>query len=126
MEKADFLTRVVAIIIDAILIAVAGAVLRIVPVLGALAAFVLPWAYYVYCWTHDSPFGVQGQTLGKKVMKIKVLMDDGSGLTLQQALMRCLGYFVTGLTLGLGCLLALGASRKALHDMVAGTQVVKA
>jgi uncharacterized RDD family membrane protein YckC len=122
---ADFMTRAVAIIIDAVVLAVAARIIGIIPVLGALAGMVLPWAYYVYCWSCANPIGMKGQTLGKKAMKIRVVMDDGSDLTVQQAVIRCVGYLVTGLTLGLGCLLALRADRKALHDIIAGTKVVR-
>ncbi|MBI5624328.1 MAG: RDD family protein [Elusimicrobia bacterium] len=125
MTKADFGTRAAALIIDGVLLSVASFLIGMIPLLGLIIGIVLPWAYCAYCWTQDTPFGVRGQTLGKKVMKIKVVMDDGSGLTMPQALMRCLGYFVTGLTFWLGSLLALREDRKALHDLIAGTQVVK-
>lgn len=124
-EQADFMTRAIAIIIDAVILAVVTRVIAIVPILGALAGLVLPWVYYVYCWSYDNPIGLRGQTVGKKAMKIRVVMDDGSNLTLQQAVIRCVGYLATGLTLGLGCLLALRPDRKALHDIIAGTKVVK-
>ena len=98
-ELADFVTRAIAIIIDAVVLGVVMAVLGIVPVLGRLVGLILPWVYYIYCWSYDNPIGLKGQTLGKKVMNIKVVMDNGSDLTTQQAVVRCVGYLVTGLTL---------------------------
>ena len=124
-ELADFVTRAIAIIIDAVVLGVVMAVLGIVPVLGRIVGLALPWVYYIYCWSYDNPIGLKGQTLGKKVMNIKVVMDNGSDLTTQQAVVRCVGYLVTGITLGLGCLLALRPDRKALHDMIASTKVIK-
>jgi uncharacterized RDD family membrane protein YckC len=125
-DLAGFMTRAIAIIIDAVVLAVAARIIGIIPVLGALVGLVLPWAYYIYCWSCANPIGMKGQTLGKKIMKIRVVMDDGADLTIQQAVIRCVGYLVTGLTLGLGCLLALRSNRKALQDIIAGTKVVKA
>lgn len=124
-ESANFMTRAIAIIIDAVVLAVAGRILGFIPILGLIVGLVLPWIYYVYCWSYENPIGLKGQTLGKKLMKIKVVMDNGADLTIQQALIRCLGYLVTGLTLGLGSLLALRPDHKALHDLIAGTKVIK-
>ena len=124
-ELADFVTRAIAIIIDAVVLGVVMAVLGIVPILGRIVGLALPWVYYIYCWSYDNPIGLKGQTLGKKVMNIKVVMDNGADLTVQEAVVRCVGYLVTGITLGLGCLLALRPDRKALHDMIASTKVIK-
>lgn len=125
VELADFGQRAIAIIIDAVILIVVTSILSIVPVLGTLVGIVLPWAYYIYCWAYENPIGLKSQTLGKKLMNIKVVMDDGSDLTVQQAVVRCVGYLVTGITLGLGCLLALRPDRKALHDLIASTKVIK-
>jgi len=124
-ELAEFGPRAIALIIDAVIIMVVSAVLNVIPVLGMVIGIVLPWAYYIYCWAYDNPIGLKGQTLGKKLMNIKVVMENGADLTLNQALIRCVGYLVTGITLGLGCLLALRPDRKALHDIIAGTKVIK-
>jgi len=124
-ELADFGQRAIAIIIDAVLLMVVGGILSVVPVVGKLVGIVLPWAYYIYCWSYENPIGLKGQTIGKKLMNIKVVMEDGADLTVQQAVIRCVGYLVTGITLGLGCLLALRPDRKALHDMIANTKVIK-
>ncbi|OGL01145.1 MAG: hypothetical protein A3E31_13330 [Candidatus Rokubacteria bacterium RIFCSPHIGHO2_12_FULL_73_22] len=67
-----------------------------------------------------------GQTLGKMLVGVRVVADDGGPLTLGAAVLRYLGYFVSCATLGFGFLMAgLRADRRALHDLIAGTRVVR-
>jgi uncharacterized RDD family membrane protein YckC len=124
-ELADFITRAIASIIDWVIVGVVVSILGKIFLIGSLFGLVIGLGYFFYCWAYDNPIGLKGQTLGKKVMNIKVVMDNGMDLTPQQAGVRCLGYLVTLVTLGLGCLLALRPDRKALHDMIAGTKVIK-
>ena len=69
----------------------------------------------------------RGQTLGKMLMRIRVVMADGSAPTIGSALMRWLLFFADGPTMGgLGVLvMALNSSARRLGDMAAGTLVVK-
>lgn len=124
-QLADFGQRAIAAIIDGVIFAVIVGVLSSIPIIGwpfRVFGWVLFFAYHFYCWTNDNPIGLRGQTLGKKVMNIKVVMDDGSDLTPQQAAIRCVGYICD---LGIGVLLALRPDRKALHDLIAHTKVIK-
>lgn len=83
---------------------------------------VLPVAYGVGCeW-----FG-RGQTLGKKVFRLRVMDADGLRLQFHQVLMRNLVRFVDQLPLcyvigGISCLVSGKAQR--LGDLAAGTIVV--
>ena len=72
--------------------------------------------------------GLSGRTLGKWVAGLRVERLDGVPLSFGRALLRHLaGYPLTLLTLGLGFLLAAFNSRgRALHDLLAGTVVVRA
>lgn len=86
-------------------------------VLAALVAFVnlvvLP------AWT--------GRSFGKWVTALRIERRDGMPLSIGRALLRHLvGYPVTLLTFGLGFLFAaFNAEGRALHDLLAGTVVVR-
>lgn len=76
--------------------------------------------YFVLFWTW------RGQTPGMMVMNIKVLKEDGTAVTASAAGIRCVGYIICALTLGIGFLaLAFDERRQGLHDKMALTVVVK-
>lgn len=67
-----------------------------------------------------------GQTPAKRILRLKVLRKDDQAVNWKSALLRTLGYFLSGpLLLGLGFLLIVVHPRKmALHDLIAGTTVI--
>jgi uncharacterized RDD family membrane protein YckC len=67
-----------------------------------------------------------GQTLGKAALKIRVARLDGGPIGLARSGVRFVGYLFSALPLGLGFLVALASSRRALHDYLAGTVVERA
>lgn len=69
----------------------------------------------------------RGQTLGKMLLGLTILRTDGRRVDLAGVIRRnLLGYAVTALTLGIGFLIAgVNTSGRALHDMIAGTVVVR-
>jgi uncharacterized RDD family membrane protein YckC len=71
--------------------------------------------------------GFTGRTLGKWVAGLRVERRDGERLSLARSLLRhTLGYLASLLTLGLGFLLAaFNREGRALHDVIAGTVVVR-
>lgn len=78
--------------------------------------------------------GSMGQTLGKKVLGIKVVQLDGSPVDYAVAAKRALVYPIAGIVPFLGGLIALlnglwplwDSQRQSLGDKVGGTYVVKA
>lgn len=65
-------------------------------------------------------------TVGKIAVGIKVVDMDGNRLTLAKSGIRYLGYVVSGLTMGVGFIIAAFTDKnQALHDMLAKTLVVK-
>lgn len=66
------------------------------------------------------------QSIGKMLTGLKVVGRDGGPPTLGAlALRHTLGYLVTGLTVGIGFLVAvLGHSGRALHDRIGRTYVI--
>jgi len=68
-----------------------------------------------------------GQTIGKKMLKIKIVKQDYQKAGFGAIFMReIIGRFLCGLTAGIGYIIALFNDRKqGLHDKVAGTIVVQ-
>lgn len=70
-------------------------------------------------------WGLAGKTLGKAVMGIRIIGPRGSRMTLRRSLQRYLGYWVSALPLFLGYLWVLiSDERVAWHDTFAGTRVI--
>ena len=66
-----------------------------------------------------------GKTVGKALMGLRVLGQDGRRLTFSQALIRALSYYVSGLALFIGFLWVLVDDRRQTwHDKLARTIVV--
>lgn len=64
-------------------------------------------------------------TYGKRSMGIYVRKRDGGRVWYGHSLVRFVGYFISWIPLGLGYLMAGFSKRKlALHDLIAGTEVV--
>lgn len=64
-------------------------------------------------------------TYGKRSMGIYVRKRDGGRVWIGHSLVRFIGYIISWIPLGLGYLMAAFGKRKlALHDLIAGTEVV--
>ncbi|HST50978.1 MAG TPA: RDD family protein [Pyrinomonadaceae bacterium] len=135
-ESAPFTLRCGALLIDYILLA---GVLAFATLLARLfgdmrkgSAVVLMAGYIAVGVVALLNFvlvaGLTGRTLGKWVTGLRVeRRSDGTRVSFARALVRhTIGYALTAATLGLGFLLAAFNSRgRALHDIVAGTVVVR-
>ena len=81
---------------------------------------VLFFAYFTYC------HGATGQTLGKMLLRIKVVSDQGDEISYGVSFVRCLAYQASWSSLGLGFLWAASqAQGQGWHDRIAGTKVIK-
>jgi len=107
MEYAGFWIRLLAYLIDVILLSIVS--WGFVNVL-----------YFIGLWAW------RGQTLGQIAADIKVVGTDGRPADLRIAVLRYLGYWVCALTLGIGFLIiAFDARKQGLHDKIADTCVVR-
>lgn len=133
--RAPFSLRCGALLIDYILmvgvLALATLLARIFGDARRGSAFVLTAGYVAVGVVAFLNFvvvaGLSGRTLGKWLAGLRVVRKDGERLGYARSLVRhVIGYALTALTLGLGFLLAAFNSRgRALHDLVAGTVVVR-
>jgi uncharacterized RDD family membrane protein YckC len=120
--------RVMAAIVD-LLIVTAGAVVVLYAGdsltgdrEGALAAVVLGWALY-YFFALESG---EGQTVGKKLMKLRVVRADGSPAGMREVGVRTILRVIDNYLVGLIVMLATGERRQRVGDLAAGTIVVDA
>jgi uncharacterized RDD family membrane protein YckC len=91
---------------------------------GLVMAMVLTWGIGL---TYLSVFHiVRGQTLGMKIMKMKVVDLYGDSPSIRRCFLRVLGYVASIATLGLGFLwIGFDSEKRGLHDWIAGTYVVR-
>ena len=143
---ADLGSRIVAGIIDYIIIGVVAivlAILLLVPTViteafmmsrfrlglfrGMFGIVVIMWFLWLAYFTYFE--GTSGQTIGKRVSKIKVMKENGSRCDLSSALVRNILRIVDHLPflylLGI-ILIAATEKKQRLGDMLAKTIVVKA
>ena len=125
-DKIGFGPRVIATIIDFVLVGIVTSILGNVlggGTTGNAVTFLLGLAYYLYFW---SSYG-HGQTLGKRALSIRVVKTDGSELTLVDALIRYVGLVVSCVALFIGVIwVAFDPNKQGWHDKIAKTYVVKA
>lgn len=95
--------------------AVGGAVLLVI------AIFVVTIGYFPYFWARG------GATPGMKMFNLMVVRDsDGGPITGGQAVLRLVGYWVSGFVLYLGYIwVFVDKRRRGWHDLIAGTIVVQ-
>lgn len=79
------------------------------------------WCYFAVCW------GLLGATIGKWVFGLRIVDHKGRyPIGLSRAFLRLAAYSVSSVTLGMGhFLIILRHDRRALHDVLAGTWVVR-
>ena len=121
---AGFWRRFAALALDGLIVCamslVLGGIFGDQSQLGNAVGVILGLAYYVYFFTGT------GQTVGSKVMGIKVVDVNGRPLAVGPAIIRVLGAYVSGMLLGLGYLWMLrDANKQTLHDKMASSFVIK-
>jgi len=120
-ELADLGQRFLAMIIDGFIV---GVVVSLLSRMGA-AGFALSFiCSVVYTWYFLTRY--DGQTLGKKVMHIRVIRKDGQPIDDATAIVRAVAYHISWVIV-IGILWATWDSQhQGWHDKLAGTVVVKA
>jgi len=143
-RPAGFWIRFVATLVDSIILAVAMVAVAVpiglsAGITAALAnpmamaqilasfgvaitaiAFLIPMLYEVVF------VGWRGQTPGKILLKLKIIRIDGGEVEYVKAFIRWIGKLVSGFTLLIGYLIAaFTTNKRALHDFLAGTRVIR-
>ena len=148
VEYAGFWIRFVAWVIDAVILMVVGGIVQfatlgsmvniqpIQPGGDPMAAFgavmgrlgVVSLINLVIACSYEAFFlsSSLSATPGKLALSLKVVRPDGSRLTLGRAVGRYFAKFLSGLILCIGYIIAgFDAQKRALHDMICDTRVVK-
>jgi uncharacterized RDD family membrane protein YckC len=122
-ELADVGTRFIALLIDGFVLGLIGALLfGAGRGAGGFIGFIIGAAYHWYFLTRQD-----GQTPGKRIMKIRVIKTDGSPIDDATAVLRYVGYYIDSAIFFLGWLLALFDDKsQTLHDKLVSTYVIKA
>ena len=129
-NKAGFWVRFLAIVIDSIGIGLVSSIISgfvgssdPLDTTRSTINTLIGVAYFCYFWSAQGG----GQTLGMRVLNIKVVRTDGSALTLLQAFIRYIGLIVSIVCLFIGVIwAAFDANKQGWHDKIANTYVVKA
>jgi uncharacterized RDD family membrane protein YckC len=96
---------------------VAGMVVQAAVLFGTFLVSAAYFIFFHWAW---------GQTLGKMALQIKVVSMDGGPLSPGQAVGRYLATYLSALILGIGFIMAgIRSDKRALHDLLAGTRVVR-
>jgi uncharacterized RDD family membrane protein YckC len=141
---ADLFQRIVSAIIDGIITGVVVGVLAMVLSFGSFSMVGMqrwgsmsPWAWMWMPWMWVLSLiplsyyiyfeGTSGQTIGKKVMNIRVVKADGSPCDFVSAFLRNILRFIDSLVIGLVGIIVIAVTekRQRIGDIVAGTVVVK-
>lgn len=126
--KAGFWIRFLAILIDGVILFVINLILAAILNSSTTGRSgiqtLLGLIYYVYFWSSASPW--PGQTVGNKLLNIRVIKTDGSDLSLVVALIRYIGLVVSILVIFIGVIwAAFDPNKQGWHDKIAGTYVIK-
>lgn len=120
--KAGFWIRVLASIIDGIILAIIGAILRQIFGVGPGGGLstLVSIVYVVYFWT------TTGQTPGHRALNLRVIRTDGQKLDVVGAIIRYVGEVISAIPLGLGFMWAgWDGEKQGWHDKMAHTYVVR-
>ncbi len=95
--------------------------LRVIPLVPFIGFLTLLAFGYVAAFTVAG-----GQTVGKMLLKLRVIGDDGRPVDAAGGVLRAVGCMLVPATLGLSYVPALfSRDHRALHDRLAGTRVVR-
>lgn len=93
----------------------------LLPILGGVVTLLLSIVYPVYFWA------LRGATPGKRILGLRVMSMEGeTPIGWQRALLRVIGYMISGFVMGIGFLLiAVSDDKRGLHDRLADTRVLR-
>ena len=119
---AGFWIRVVAYIIDALVLLIPNLIvqyiLRGAPALNYLVELAIDYAYFGYFWT------TTGQSVGMKALNLRVQRTDGGAITWGAALGRLVMIWVSCIPIFLGLIwVAFQPEKRGWHDLACNTVV---
>ena len=122
-RPGGFWVRVLAYLIDAVILGIVQFILGKALSGGSLssAVVVIDAIYFAVFWSSVGG----GSTPGMRALGLRVIGADGGPISLGRAFLRVIGLYVAAIILLIGILMVAFTERKrGLHDMIAGTYVV--
>src|SRR2546425_2115696 len=117
--KAGFWIRVLAFLIDSVILFVVN--LLVAAILNGSTAgrsgiqTLLGIIYFSYFWSASSPW--PGQTVGDKLLGLRIIKTDGSDISIVQAFIRYVGLFISFIVIFIGVIwVAFDANKQCWHD----------
>ena len=128
-RHAGFWVRMVAYVIDALILIVVGGILsgvglhsRSLDAQSGSPSALLSLIYFSLLWSHYGG----GQTLGMRLLKLRVVGTDGNQIGVVRALLRWVFLFVSFVVCFIGVIWVVFDSQKqGWHDKVASTYVIE-
>ncbi|WP_078429808.1 RDD family protein [Alkalihalobacterium alkalinitrilicum] len=131
-HRAGFWIRFVALLIDSFILGIVQLIITFIfnafldpdtgDVITSIISLFITFAYFVWFQAKNN-----GQTFGKKLTGIRVANLDGEQVTIgKMALREIIGKTVSTLILLIGFLMAAGRQKRALHDYIGKTVVIRA
>ncbi len=119
-RHAGFWVRVVAALIDSVIIAAIGFIVRQIIGDSDPITIIIGAGYHIGMWVKND-----GMTFGKKIMGIKVIQTNGQAIDIKTGVIRYIGYIVSGMVLGIGFIwVAFDKNKQGWHDKIANTFVI--
>lgn len=124
-EHAGFGKRLLAYLVDAIILFIAGVMLAVILGQGAesdVGSLIIAWLYFATMESSD-----RMGTFGKNAIGIKVTDTNGNKINFGQATLRYFAKLLSAFILLIGFIMILFTkNQQGLHDLIAKTYVVKA
>jgi uncharacterized RDD family membrane protein YckC len=116
LPRAGFWIRMLALLLDAVLV---GVVMHLIRASSDMFLIVLA-AYGLVMWR------LRGSTVGGIIFNLAVVKHDGREMDWGTATVRALSAFLSLFALGLGFIwIAIDSENRSWHDKIAGTVVVR-
>ncbi len=124
IRYAGFWIRVVASIIDSVLFIVPGYLVTLVVAPGMLQNNIILVLFVIYNGFFYS--SAWQATIGKKLLGMKVVDENGDKISFLRGVGRTVSQFFSFIILFIGFfMVGWNKKKRGLHDMIAGTYVIK-
>lgn len=86
-----------------------------------LMSLIVNALYFIFFWATQD-----GQTVGNRILKIKVIKEDGTAMNLSSAILRYVGFIFSSVILCIGFIwVGFDKKKQGLHDKLAKTVVIE-
>ncbi len=114
-KHANFLIRFLATLIDTIIIFIPISLISEKYYADTIGAIIIISFWILW----------HGQTIGKKLLNLKIVDENYFDINLKTAIIRYIGYYISTITFFIGfAIIAFREDRKGLHDILAKTYVI--